>query len=502
MPSPQFRLVDFYGCLVGSQRGRAKCHRGITASPPSPSAVVREASIHHRRLPPPSGSTDGGGGEPRPACCGRWRSCRPRGREHPGPRRRSRPPRLHLRGVETNRAGRRATSSSPSTISRLHHLSHEQPGVCLETIGEKNFNELKSRSFFQDLKSVPFDKHVFWSKHHYCSRITCKIHDLMHDVAESAMGTDCAVIATQPSEIEDALHLARHLYLSVDQPEILLNASLEKGSPVFQTLICDGHVFQDMKILSKYNSIRALKINRGSFLRPKYLHHLRYLDLSESDIRALPEDISILYHLQTLDLFDCGDLQRLPKELKYLTSLRHLYSHKCPKLKSMPAELGHLTSLQTLTCFVVGTDSDCSNVGELQNLDLGGKLELRQLENVTGANVAQAASLANKKKLTELELVWTDSDQEALNNNHEEVVEGLKPHDGLKVLRIYSCGRSTLPTWINILNGMMELKLSGCKKLEKLPALWQLPVLEILHLVELESLHCLCSSATTPVTFQ
>jgi hypothetical protein len=168
----------------------------------------------------------------------------------------------------------------------------------------------------------------------------------------------------------------------------------------------------------------------------------------------------------------------------------------------MPAELGHLTSLQTLTCFVVGTDSDCSNVGELQNLDLGGKLELRQLENVTGANVAQAASLANKKKLTELELVWTDSDQEALNNNHEEVVEGLKPHDGLKVLRIYSCGRSTLPTWINILNGMMELKLSGCKKLEKLPALWQLPVLEILHLVELESLHCLCSSATTPVTFQ
>ena len=124
MPSPQFRLVDFYGCLVGSQRGRAKCHRGITASPPSPSAVVRETSIHHRRLPPPSGSTDGGGGEPRPACCGRWRSCRPRGREHPGPRRRSRPPRLHLRGVETNRAGRRATSSSPSTISRLHHLSH------------------------------------------------------------------------------------------------------------------------------------------------------------------------------------------------------------------------------------------------------------------------------------------------------------------------------------------------------------------------------------------
>ena len=79
----------------------------------------------------------------------------------------------------------------------------EQPGVCPETIGEKNFNELKLRSFFQDLKSVPFDeKHLFFeeSKRGFCSRITCKIHDLMHDVAQSAMGKECAAIATQPRE--------------------------------------------------------------------------------------------------------------------------------------------------------------------------------------------------------------------------------------------------------------------------------------------------------------
>ncbi|XP_025802455.1 putative disease resistance protein RGA4 isoform X2 [Panicum hallii] len=355
----------------------------------------------------------------------------------------------------------------------------EQPGVCPETIGEKIFNELKSRSFYQDLKSVPFEQKydtIGQIRYTYCSKITCKIHDLMHDVAESSMGKECAAIATHPSQ--------------------------KKGSPAFQTLICDGYVKEDLKILSKYNSIRALKIKRGSFLRPKYLHHLRYLDLSESEIEALPEDISILYHLQTLKLSYCRKLERLPKELKYLTSLRHLYTHGCRKLKSMPGGLGHLTSLQTLTCFVAGTDSGCSNVRELQDLDLGGRLELRQLENVTGANGAQAAGLGNKKNLTELELRWTDGDQEAQNSNHEEVVEGLKPHDGLKVLRIYSCGSSTFPTWMDMLNGMVELKLSGCKRLEKLPALWQLPALEILHLKGLESLHCLCSGATTAVTFQ
>ncbi|PAN09815.2 hypothetical protein PAHAL_2G051500 [Panicum hallii] len=380
----------------------------------------------------------------------------------------------------------------------------EQPGVCPETIGEKIFNELKSRSFYQDLKSVPFKQKYYpfgRIKYKYCSRITCKIHDLMHDVAESSMEKECAAIATHPSQSEYALHSARHLYLSVRQPENLLNASVEKGSPAFQTLICDGHVKEDLKILSKYNSIRALKIKRGSFLRPKYLHHLRYLDLSKSGIKELPEDISILYHLQTLKLSYCRKLERLPKELNYLTSLRHLYTHGCTKLKSMPGGLRHLTSLQTLTCFVAGTDSGCSNVGELQDLDLGSRLELRQLENITGANGAQAAGLGNKKKLTELELRWTDGDQEAQNNNHEEVVEGLKPHDGLKVLSIYSCGSSTFPTWMDMLNGMVELKLSRCKKLEKLPALWQLPALEILHLTGLESLHCLCSGATTAVTF-
>ncbi|RCV09775.1 hypothetical protein SETIT_2G056600v2 [Setaria italica] len=380
----------------------------------------------------------------------------------------------------------------------------EQSKVCPETFGERIFIELKSRSFFQDLKNVPFDdKYSIYkngNKHRYCSRITCKIHDLMHDVAQSAMGEECAAIATHPSEKEDVLRSARHLYLSIRQPQTLLNASQEKGSPAFQTLICDGYV-GDLKILSKYNSIRALKIVCGSILRPKYLHHLRYLDLSESFFEALPEDISILYHLQTLNLSYCDRLKRLPKQLKYLTGLRHLYTHGCGKLKSMPPELGRLTSLQTLTYFVAGADgSGCSNLGELQNSDLGGTLKLSKLENVTGADAqadAEAAGLGKKKKLTELELCWTDSDQEAQNNNHKEVVEGLKPHDELKALRINHCGSRTFPTWMNTLKGMVNLKLFHCKKLEELPALWELPALQILGLEGLESLHCLCSGGTT-----
>jgi hypothetical protein len=108
----------------------------------------------------------------------------------------------------------------------------------------------------------------------------------MHDVAMDSMGNECATVATKLSKSEDFPFSACHLFLSVNRAETILNASVEKGSPAFQTLICDGYVKEDLKILSKYNSIRALKIKRGSFLRPKYLHHLRYLDLSESDIES------------------------------------------------------------------------------------------------------------------------------------------------------------------------------------------------------------------------
>ncbi|CAN6326883.1 unnamed protein product [Urochloa humidicola] len=226
--------------------------------------------------------------------------------------------------------------------------------------------------------------------------------------------------------------------------------------------------------------------------------HLRYLDLSRSYIKSLPEDISILYHLQTLNLSYCDNLKRLPKGMKHMTALRHLYTHGCQELKSMPADLRHLTSLQTLTCFVAGAGSDCSGVGELRRLDdLGGHLELRQLENVEEAD-AKEAKLENKKKLARLTLRWTNSDKKTQNNDGD-VLEGLEPHDGLKILRIYSCNIYTCPTWMNKLQGIVGLELSICERLEKLPAIF--PLLERLTIKRCKSLAALPKASVTKETF-
>jgi hypothetical protein len=147
--------------------------------------------------------------------------------------------------------------------------------------------------------------------------------------------------------------------------------------------------------------------------------------------------------------------------MKYMTALCHIYTHGCSELKSMPPDLRKLTSLQTLTCFIAGTGSYCSNVGELQNLNLGGQLELLQLENVTEAD-AKKANLANKKELEELTLRWTFGREEERQHYHK-VLEGFKPHDGMQVVRIYSYGGTNFPTWMCMLQ---SIHLFHCKKLQ------------------------------------
>nr|UBY06903.1 NBS-LRR disease resistance protein [Dasypyrum villosum] len=344
-----------------------------------------------------------------------------------------------------------------------HGFIHEQKEVRPETIGQRIFSELASRSFFVEVKHVRVSFNERWGRHNY-SKHTCKIHDLMHDVALSTMEKECALAPEKPGQIEWLPSTARHLLLSCEEPASILNDSLAKISPAIQTLLCNREMKHPLLHLSKYSSLKALQLctwSRSFPLESKHLHHLRYLDLSSSWIKALPEDISILYNLQTLNVSGCNKLCRLPKHMKYMTALRHLYTHGCPRMRSMPGDLQKLLSLQTLTCFVAGpTGSECSGVGELEQLNLGGELQLHQLENVTEED-AKAVNLNNKKELRELTLKWTFA-----GRDDARVLECLKPHDGLQAIRIKSYGGTIFPTWMAMLLNMVEIHLSHCKKLQ------------------------------------
>jgi hypothetical protein len=182
-----------------------------------------------------------------------------------------------------------------------------------ETIGKQIFGELASRSFFVDVEQVKVPIEEDDRKRGSNSKHTCKIHDLMHDVALSAMEKECALAPEKPSQIEWLLDTARHMFLSCNEPETVLDDSLARRSPAIQTLLCDGEMRNQLQHLSKYSSLKALQLctsRRSVPLKSKYLHHLRFLDLSGSSIEALPEDITILYNLQTLNVSSCSQLHR------------------------------------------------------------------------------------------------------------------------------------------------------------------------------------------------
>jgi hypothetical protein len=164
----------------------------------------------------------------------------------------------------------------------------------------------------------------------------------------------------------------------------------------------------------------------------------------------------------------------------------------------MPLDLGELTSLCILTYFVAGASSGCSTVGELQNLDIGGKLMLSNLENVTEAQ-ARAATLGNKEKLRHLSLEWSsECHKEPVSDCHKKALDALKPHEGLEKLRIQGYKSTCLPTWMKDLSFLQKhlakLHLFGFTVCEEFPQFSHLEALQILHLEELEKLQSLCSN--------
>ncbi|KAK9007729.1 hypothetical protein V6N11_074648 [Hibiscus sabdariffa] len=347
----------------------------------------------------------------------------------------------------------------------------------LHDMGCEIFSELTRKSFFQEIYE------------HVDGTVTCKMHDLIHDVATSIKGYECRVI--EPGERLKIPKTARHLF--VHNSSSSRNVMDLSKLPPLRSLILDSkshfscNVSNPSNFFSNQKYLKVLdfgdEFSNAAF---KSLKHLRYLGLHDFFVKALPESISSLHNLQTLNLERCFDLQMLPKGLKKLKNLKYLDLRGCDQLISMPVGLGQLTCLRKLSKFVVGVDKG-RGIDELKELALEGELSITGLCNVKNSTEAKNANLIEKKNLRSLGLSWrsgkySESCYHHEHGNAEEVLDALQPHPSLKKLCITDYQGVRFPNWMMdlLLPNLVEIKLLHCGRCDQLPPLGKLHFLKVL----------------------
>uniref|UniRef100_M8D709 Putative disease resistance protein RGA3 n=1 Tax=Aegilops tauschii TaxID=37682 RepID=M8D709_AEGTA len=207
------------------------------------------------------------------------------------------------------------------------HLWLTNDFIASETRGQQIFEVLVWRCFLQDVKTQENLLSVFRDEYIH-GPTTCKMHDLMHDLAESVSGNDCTVLQKySPNEIMQG---STHASLLLRDVRHLSLVSINNTRAAMKDIIAPR------TIIFQREWFGTPLINRVKIHVLTSIEGLRYLDCSYSLIDALPKATSMLYSLQTLKLIGCENLKKLPEGMRCMSSLRHVFLIGCYYLKHMP----------------------------------------------------------------------------------------------------------------------------------------------------------------------
>ncbi|KAB5553428.1 hypothetical protein DKX38_010739 [Salix brachista] len=220
------------------------------------------------------------------------------------------------------------------------------------------------------------------------------------------------------------------------------------------------------------------------------LKHLKYLDLSNNEMEALPNSVTNLVNLQVLKLTSCMLLHELPRDIHKQINLKHLDNAYCRNLQYMPSGIGKLTSLQTLSCFVVAKkrSPECKMVGGLDELcslnELRGSLQIKVTgyERDSCISEFEGARLEDKQYLQSLTIKWRDIDMDSDIDLYDRMLRSLQPNSSLQELGVEGYGGMRFPSWLSSLSNLVRIRLDGCRRLEHIPPLDGIPYLEELFI--------------------
>ncbi|XP_047960875.1 disease resistance protein RGA2-like [Salvia hispanica] len=353
-------------------------------------------------------------------------------------------------------------------------LQHDERND-MESVGNNVFNNLVHNSLL-----------VVEERDAYGNVESCVMHNLMHDLASSLLsGAD----------------QVRYLYHGVGDGDI--NERTKQASKYMRTLIFQGEIIETTVFSSfKYLNVLTLNCDKVTELPSsiRKLIYLRHLNISRTQIEILPDWICELRCLQRLYALTMS-LRELPSTFEYLINLLYFYIQSGVQL---PPRIGRLTNLQALKFRVAELKGyTIEELGSLDNLE---RLSIQNLEKVADIEEAKKAKLSEKQRLSTLELEWAENGEgerkdESLKNKRERddeavaVLEGLEPHQELKVLKIAGFKGERLPSWIveRRLDRLIEITLSSCQEFEEIPTLGQLPNLKFLSLSKLSSVRSINS---------
>ncbi|XP_062027162.1 putative disease resistance RPP13-like protein 1 [Rosa rugosa] len=361
----------------------------------------------------------------------------------------------------------------------------------IEDIGREYFGGLCSRSFFQ----VSDDGQPRY-----------KMHDLIHDLARLVSAN---ISFSMEDDISTILPIPRHARYSSLLCQDIKPSTLEvfhRYEKLRTFMLISEHASNLYQVpydfFIKLGRLRVLNLSHSGISdlpdSIKNLIHLRYLNLSHTSIKRLPKSLADIYGLETLKLKNCCELLQLPANLKNLIKLRHLDFDGYRLISSMPIEVGKLTSLETLPAFIVGKHKGYQ-IGELKNMRfLRGSICITNLENVASSVEGEAAMLHEKQYLEKLELEWNEMGAQTVE---QEVLTSLKPHVGLRELRVTGYCGLIFPNWIadSSFCKLERIDIDKCHFCTLLPSLGQLPALKYLLIQDMRALEnvdlLLCGSA-------
>lgn len=350
----------------------------------------------------------------------------------------------------------------------------------MKDIGKEYFHDLLSRSFFQQSSA---------------NNVRYVMHDLISELAQFVSGEVCFHLG---DKLEDSPSHAkvrhssftRHRYDISQRFEVFYEMKslrtflpLPIFSPSYNHLT--SKVLHDLVPHLKRLAVLSLAgyclVELPSSICA--LKHLRYLNLSYTEIEVLPESLCEVFRLQTLGLRGCKKLIKLPIRIDNLIDLQYLDISGTDSLQEMPPQIGNLTNLHTLPKFIMGKGLGIRELMKLSHLQ--GQLNITGLHNVVDVQDTELAILKEKRGLSELSLEWIHNVNGFQSEARElQLLNLLEPHQTLQKLSIMSYGGTTFPSWLgdHSFTNMVCLQLRGCHKITSLPSLGQLPLLRDLSI--------------------